>query len=95
MLVYPTSVDTLGLGEQAKSVKTRFFPYTDGGVNMIEGEAQKVGFGRTELKRQTMLYFATADVHLPDALFDGTVGNELFLGHVITFDFRTNRFWIG
>jgi Aspartyl protease len=95
MLVYPTSVDTLGLGAQAKSAKTRFFPYTDDGVNMIEGEAHTVGFGRTELKRQTTLYFATADVHLPDALFDGTVGNELFLGHVLTFDFRTNRFWIG
>ena len=95
MLIYPTSVDTLGLREQEKSGKTRFFPYTDGGVNMIEGESQTLSFGRAELKRHTTLYFATADVHLPDALFDGTVGNELFLGHVITFDFRTNRFWIG
>jgi Aspartyl protease len=95
MLIYPTSVDTLGLRDQEKSAKMRLFPYTDGGVNMIEGEAQTLSFGRVELKRHTRLYFATADVHLPDALFDGTVGNELFLGHVITFDFRTNRFWIG
>ena len=95
LLIYPTSVDTLGLRQPETSAKMRLFPYTDGGVNMIEGEAQTIGFGRAELKRRSPLYFATADVHLPDGLFDGTVGNELFLGRVITFDFRTNRFWIG
>jgi hypothetical protein len=40
------------------------------------------------------LYFATRKVHLPDGMFDGTVGNELFLGHVLTLDFHANRFWM-
>jgi hypothetical protein len=94
MLIYPTSVEALGLQEQAKSSKMRMFPYTDGGVNMIESEARAENFGTMTLKRQATLYFATAEVHLPDALFDGTVGNELFLEHVLTFDFHSNRFWI-
>lgn len=95
MLIYPTSVGSLGLDKQEKSAKTRLFPYTDGGVNMIESAAQTEGFGHTILQQDVPLYFATADVHLPDGMFDGTVGNELFLHRVLTFDFRSNRFWIG
>ena len=41
MLIYPTSVEKFGLIDQQSSTKTRHFPFTDGGVEMIEGSALK------------------------------------------------------
>ena len=92
MLIYPTSVEKLGLASQQSSSKTRNFPFTDGGVPMIEGTAAKESFHNKLLRSDAPLYFATPKVHLPDGIFDGTVGNELFIGHVLTFDFHANRF---
>lgn len=94
MLIYPTSVHKLGLTDQQSSSVVRKFPFTDGGVEMIEGAAAQEGFGDEVLRRNVALYFATRKVHLPDGMFDGTVGNELFLGHVLTLDFHANRFWM-
>jgi hypothetical protein len=62
---------------------------------MIQGRANDESFGNKTLKKNAALYFATPKVHLPDGMFDGTVGGELFVGHSITFDFHANRFWIG
>ena len=94
MLIYPTSVDKLGLAGQQSSAKTRMFPFTDGGVPMMESTASKESFVNQLLRKNATLYFATPKVHLPDGMFDGTVGNELFLGHVLTLDFHGNRFWM-
>jgi hypothetical protein len=94
MLIYPTSVQKLGLPAQENSAKKRNFPFTDGGVEMIEGRAATESFGTTVLKQDSTLYFATPKVHAPDGMFDGTVGHELFTGHVLTFDFHTHRFWM-
>lgn len=94
LLIYPTSVEKLGLTPQASSSKTRKFPFTDGGVDMIQGQASKVSFVGKDLASDAPLYFATPQVHLPDGMFDGTVGVELFTGHSVTFDFHANRFWI-
>jgi len=94
MLIYPTSVERLGLPAQENSAKKRNFPFTDGGVEMIEGRAATESFGTTILKQDATLYFATPKVHAPDGMFDGTVGHELFTGHVLTFDFHTHRFWM-
>ena len=94
LLIYPTSVDKLGLKAQAGSTKTHRFPITDGGVDMIEGTAGKESFQGRDLLSNAPLYFATPQVHLPDGLFDGTVGVGLFEGHSVTFDFRANQFWI-
>jgi predicted aspartyl protease len=94
MLIYPTSVEKLGLPAQENSAKRRNFPFTDGGVEMIEGRAATESFGTTVLKQDSTLYFATPKVHAPDGMFDGTVGHELFTGHVLTFDFHTHRFWM-
>ena len=94
MLIYPTSVDKLGLAGQQSSAKTRMFPFTDGGVPMMESTASKESFENQLLRKNATLYFATPKVHLPDGMFDGTVGNELFLGHVLTLDFHGNRFWM-
>jgi Aspartyl protease len=94
MLIYPTSVEKLGLATEQQSTKTRLFPFTDGGVDMIEGIAKTEGFDKDALKKDAPLYFATPKVHLPDGLFDGTVGHELFTGRVVTMDFHAHRFWI-
>jgi Aspartyl protease len=94
MLIYPTSVDKLGLATQQSSKMTRKFAFTDGGVQMIQGSAASEGFGALTLARNCAVYFATPDVHLPDGMFDGTVGHELFLGHVLTFDFYAHHFWV-
>jgi hypothetical protein len=95
MLIYPTSVEKLGLPDQEHAAKKRTFPFTDGGVEMIEGRAASESFGTTVLKQDATLYFATPKVHAPDGMFDGTVGHELFTGHVLTFDFHAHRFWMG
>lgn len=95
LLIYPTSVAKLGLDSQSASTQRRRFPFTDGGVDMIEGNALRESFAGRTLLTNAPLYFATPQVHLPDGMFDGTVGAQLFTGHTLTFDFHANRFWIG
>jgi hypothetical protein len=94
MLIYPTSVAKLGLAAQATSPRVQNFPYTDGGVDMIEGSAIQESFGKKILLANAPLYFATPKVHVPDGMFDGTVGAALFAGHVVNLDFHANRFWL-
>lgn len=94
MLIYPTSVDKLGLKDQATSGPPKMFNFTDGGVEMLEGKAKVESFAGRPLLKDAPLYFATPSVHLPDGLFDGTVGAELFAGHVLTLDFQNNRLWL-
>lgn len=94
LLIYPTSVSRLGLDAAAAATATRDFPFTDGGVPMIESKAGHESFAGADLMTDAPLYFATPKVHTPDGLFDGTVGNALLTGHRVTFDFRSSRFWI-
>jgi hypothetical protein len=89
MLIYNASVEKLSLKGAAQSKDVRFFPLTDGGVNMKEAEAQKEGFGDLTLSgEKPRVYFPTENVHEPDGLFDATVGMELFSGVVLTLDFH-------
>lgn len=94
LLIYPTAVSRLGLDAAAAVTATRNFPFTDGGVEMIESKAARESFAGSDLMTDAPLYFATAKVHTPDGLFDGTVGNALLAGHRVTFDFKGNRFWL-
>lgn len=94
MLIYPTSAAKLGLAAQSTAQHVLNFPYTDGGVDMIEGTALEESFGKKTLLANAPLYFATPKVHVPDGMFDGTVGAALFAGHVINLDFHANRFWL-
>jgi hypothetical protein len=94
LLIYPTSVSRLGLDAAAAATQTRDFPFTDGGVPMIESKAGRESFAGADLMTGAPLYFATPKVHTPDGLFDGTVGNALLTGHRVTFDFKSNRFWL-
>jgi hypothetical protein len=89
MLIYSASVEKLSLKGAAQSKDVRFFPLTDGGVNMKEAEAQKESFGDLTLSgEKARVYFPTENVHEPDGLFDATVGMELFSGVVITLNFH-------
>jgi hypothetical protein len=89
MLIYNASVEKLSLKGAAQSKDVRFFPLTDGGVNMKEAEAQKEGFGDLTLSgEKARVYFPTENVHEPDGLFDATVGMELFSGVVMTLNFH-------
>jgi hypothetical protein len=94
MLIYPTSVDKLGLKTEASSPKKRFFPYTDDGVDMFEATAKTEAFGGHDLAGNAPLYFAGPTVHLPDGMFDGTVGHELFARSVLNLNFHDMKFWI-
>jgi len=94
LLVFPTSVDKLGLSSEAQSKASQYFAFTDEGVDMFRSEVQQLGFGSKTLATKAPLYFAGPKVHLPDGLFDGTVGAELLGRHKVTFDFHDNKFWL-
>lgn len=94
MLVYPTAVEKLGLASESRSARKQFFPYTDDGVEMIQAEAENEGFGLRVLAQRTPVFFATPTVHLPDGMFDGTVGHALFEGRVLTLDLHGNHMWM-
>jgi Aspartyl protease len=94
LLVFPTSVEKLGLSSEAQSKASQYFAFTDEGVDMFRSEAQQLGFGSKTLATKAPLYFAGPKVHLPDGLFDGTVGAELLGRHKVTFDFHDNKFWL-
>jgi hypothetical protein len=94
LLIYPTSVDKLGLVSEARSKTSQYVPFTDDGVDMFQSTAKEVGFGSKTLATQTPLYFAGPKVHLPDGLFDGTVGAALLVTHKVSFDFHDNKFWL-
>ena len=93
LMIYDASIDKLHLRAAASGAKVRNFPFTDGGVDMIESRADKETFGAKA--GRTSLYFPTPKVHQPDGMFDGTVGVEAFQGRVVTLDFGANRFWLG
>ncbi len=94
MLIYPDSVGKLGLQAASGVNATQFFKYTDGGVPMREGNAHTEAFGSKALAHNTAIFFATPQVHVPDGMFDGTVGAGLLIGHVVNIDLHSKHFWI-
>jgi Aspartyl protease len=94
LLIYPTSVDKLGLTTESQSKTSQYIPFTDGGVDMFQSEVHQLGFGPRVLATKAPLYFAGPKVHLPDGLFDGTVGSTLLSPHKVTFNFHDNKFWL-
>jgi hypothetical protein len=94
MLIYPTAVEKLGLKASAQTTQKRFFKYTDDGVDMLEAKASTESFGKATIAQDSAIYFATASVHLPDGMFDATVGHELFEHAVLTLDFHDQQMWM-
>lgn len=94
MLIYSTSIEKLKLRQEAATTRKHHFPFTDGGVDMLQAKATIESFGSKSLLASAPLYLPTPQVHQPDGMFDGTVGSALFQGHTVTLDFHTNEFWI-
>jgi hypothetical protein len=92
VLIYPHAVAALGLEKESQSLARSFFNYTDGGVEMVRGTAKTISFLDVPIVRESALYFATPQVHTPDALFEATVGVAVFEKFVVTFNFHDN--WI-
>ncbi len=96
LLVYTDAIPELGLERAAGQGRPRYFPYTDGGVNMNEATAETIAFGAYVLApRPAIVYFPGTGrnpVHEPDGLFEATVGNALFAHSVVTLDFHAMRF---
>jgi hypothetical protein len=95
LLVYTQAIAELGLQGAAARARPRYFPYTDGGVNMNEATTDSVAFGAYPLWQQpAVVYFPGTGrnpVHEPDGLFEATVGNALFAHSVVTLDFHSMR----
>jgi Aspartyl protease len=94
LLIYPTSVEKLGMTTESQSKTSKYISFTDGGVDMFQSQAKQVGFGSKTLATDAALYFAGPKVHLPDGLFDGTVGADVLEPYKVTFDFHDNKFWL-
>jgi hypothetical protein len=94
MLIYPTSIEKLSLTPESKTSKKQFFKYTDDGVDMLEAQATTESFGERVLAKPAPLFFATPSVHLPDGLFDATVGHALFEHSILSLNFRDMKLWL-
>ena len=89
MLVYDDALGTLGLQKEGAP---ELFRYTDGGVNLLAGRADSIGFGKRGLIGGAKTLYFVGDgpnpVHQPDGLFEATAGNALFAHSVVTLDFH-------
>lgn len=98
LLVYDKAIPELGLEGAAAHGQVKFFPYTDGGVNLSEAAVGSVTFGSYVLaRRPARVYFSAAGrnpVHQPDGLFEATVGNALFAHSVVTLDFQSMKIYV-
>lgn len=94
MLVYPGSVEKLGLKKQSKAKPKEVFPYTQGGVKLARADEGAVSFRGVPLLQNGPLYFATKDAQLPEVQFDATAGMGLLSRATATFDFKGMHFWI-
>jgi hypothetical protein len=94
LVIFPTSIEKLGLTTEAASKDANYFAFTDGGVDMFRAQASQIGFVSHVIATKVPLYFAGPKVHLPDGLFDGTVGADLLKTHRVSFNFHDNKFWL-
>ena len=98
LLIYDRAIAALGLQGGAAHGQVKYFPYTDGGVNLYEAAAASVAFGSYVLaRRPARVYFSAAGrnrVHQPDGLFEATVGNALFAHSVVTLDFHSMKVYV-
>lgn len=94
MLIYPASVEKLGLKKQSKSKHKEMFPYTQGGIRLARADDGAVIYRGTQLLSNGPLFFATPDAHLPAVQFDATAGLGLLRHAIATFDFKSMHFWM-
>ena len=89
ILIYDSALDTLALQKEGAA---ELFKYTDGGVELLAGRSDSIGFGKHGLVggAHTLYYVGAGKnpVHQPEGMFDATVGNALFSNCVVTLDFH-------
>jgi hypothetical protein len=61
---------------------------------MMTSVAAAEGFERRVLAKDAAVYFAGSAVHLPDGMFDGTVGHALLEHSVVVMDLKGMRVWV-
>lgn len=97
MVVYDSAVERLGLRDLRG--KSKFIPYTDGGVTMNQSAFGRLTFGGEVLAKSPARIYLPGDgknpVHQPDGLFDATVGNDLFSDRVVTLDLKAMAVFVG
>jgi hypothetical protein len=95
VLLYDQAIAQLGLKDTPGAGPPKFFPNTDGGVNMQEVAVDSIGFGGQLLSvHPATVYFPAPGknlVHQPDGLFEATVGNALFAHSVVVLDLQSMK----
>ncbi len=94
MLVYPASVDKLGLKKQAKAKDKELFPYTQSGVKLARFDGAAESYRDLPVVQNAPLYFFTSDDHPPAVQFDVTVGSGLLSHAAVSFDFKGMHMWM-
>ncbi|SRR5579884_147600 len=94
MLIYPGSVQKLGLKKLAKAKHKEFFPYLQGGVKLAQADGAAEAWQSVPLGQDLPLYFFTSDDHPNAVSYDATVGSGLLSHATAVFDFKGMRFWL-
>lgn len=94
VLIYPASIEKLGLKKAAKSKQKQVFPYTQNGIELIAGEAASEGFQDVTLSHGAPVYFPTKQEAFSNMQFDATAGWGLLKLGRVTFDFKGNKMWM-
>ena len=94
MLMYPGSVEKLGLKKQSRAKAKELFPYTQEGIKLARADDGAVTFRGIPLLQDGPLYFGTKDTNLPAVQFDATVGMGLLSRATATFDLKGMHFWM-
>lgn len=94
MLVYPGSVQKLGLKKESKSKHKEFFPYVHAGVQLARADGATETYRDLQLLQSAPIYFMSNEEHPPDVQFDATVGSGLLSHAIVTFDFKGMHMWM-
>ena len=95
LLIYPDSVQRLGLKKVSKAKTKDDFPYVQGGLKLIRGSGATEGFRGAVLLQDGPVYFWGSKMDAPPPVtYDATVGTALLDRGVITLDFKGMHVWI-
>ncbi len=94
VLVYPGSVQKLGLKKESKSKHKEFFPYVQAGVQLARADGATESYQDVQLLQGAPVYFMTGEEHAPNVQFDATVGSGLLRLGTVTFDFKGMHMWM-
>jgi hypothetical protein len=95
LLIYPLSLEKLGLKKVKKDKTKESFPFMQGGIQLVHSaKGASESFQGVPLLQDAPIYFAPADRAFPELQFDATVGSGLLSHGVVTFDFKGMQMWI-